>query len=501
MARLIQWQLFIKWNPAGSYVDESAHLLGAEGEMSFVPAEEALLSSGRGVVDSCALTLRNGGGRFSPLNEAGPLYSYIQAGGAYRASVYLRVSIDGGATWARVFTGVAKIPQEVGPTWREGPTVRIECRSMDELALQKRGSTPLSTFQGYHDGAYNEAQIIDALLASAGVTSRQIDVGTITIPWAWLDDESVLEECWALAAACGGRVYADPDGVTRYENFYHWTTAPHTTSQETLSFAAGGYQTLTPVYADGDLYSTVTVEHSSRQVGTADKLWTPDDPVSVPPLGSKKIVARLRQPAYTIDAPVVKATGAGGEDLTSSVSVACIYYAQRVEITLSNSHVTKTAFIANLRLTGRPLVGGPTQEVTRSTTDDGGNGAWWSGRGERTKSLRGNAYIQSEAQADMVARFLLHRLERPRLTFKLGGCLGKPARRLGDKITINDGGVMTSARDAFITSIKWQLNDSGFVQDIEAIDAAQMHPYGSYFVLGTNKLGAGGGSLTAPIFY
>lgn len=501
MGRVVAVQVYIKWNPAGSYVDESQYLASASGEMSFVPSDEALMSGGRGVVDSCTLVLRNASGRFSPLNSAGALYAYIQNGGAYRAPVYVRVSVDGGSTWARVFTGVAKIPQEQGPTYKEGPTVKIDCRSMDELALQRRMSTSLPWFQYYHDQAYTEAQIIDAWLSAAGVASRSIDPGTVVIPWAWMDDESTLEECWQLAAACGGRVYSDPDGVTRYENFYHWTTAPHATSQETLAFANGDYDMLAPVYVDKDLYSAVTVEHSSRQVGTPDKLWTPDDPVSIPPASSKTLVARLRQPAYVIGAPTIKATDAGGADMTGSVTAVCAYFAQRVEIVLSNSHATKTAFLANLRLTGRPLVGGPTQEVTRTSATDGSNAIWWSARGERSKSVRGNAYVQSAAQADMIARFLLHRLERPRLTFKLGGCIGKPERRLGNRITINDPGVMSSARDAFITSIKWKFSEDGFKQDLEAVDATQLHPYGSYFVLGTNKLGVSGGSLTAPIYY
>ncbi len=61
---------------------------------------------------------------------------------------------------------------------------------------------------------------------------------------------------------------------------------------------------------------------------------------------------------------------------------------------------------------------------------------------------------------------------------------------------------MSASRTAFITAINWRLNGNGFVQDIEAIDAASLYPYQStgYFVIGTNKLGASG-TGTAPIFY
>jgi hypothetical protein len=116
--------------------------------------------------------------------------------------------------------------------------------------------------------------------------------------------------------------------------------------------------------------------------------------------------------------------------------------------------------------------------------------------------VRGNVYVQSEAQADMIARYLLHRLERPRLHYKLTGCIGQPQRRLGDLVTLFDPAVMSASRTAYVVGIKWKWNSSGFAQDLELVDAAQMYPYGSgYFVLNTNKLGASGGALTAPIFY
>lgn len=72
------------------------------------------------------------------------------------------------------------------------------------------------------------------------------------------------------------------------------------------------------------------------------------------------------------------------------------------------------------------------------------------------------------------------------------GVPGVPSRRLGDKVTINDSSVMSSSRDAFITSINWRMTSNGFSQDITAVDAAQLYPYQAtgYFTVGTNTLGA-----------
>ena len=72
------------------------------------------ITSPRGTVDQCTLTLNNMDGRYSPLNTSSPIYDDIKLGGAYHAPMYLRVSIDGGSNYDRVFTGVIKIPREEG---------------------------------------------------------------------------------------------------------------------------------------------------------------------------------------------------------------------------------------------------------------------------------------------------------------------------------------------------------------------------------------------------
>ena len=495
MPRTIAYRLYVDWDFNGVYTDESAYLVQATGDLSLSPPAD-FLTSGRGIVDRCRLELRNASGRFSALNSSSPLYTYIQSGKAYHAPMYLEVSINGGSNYYRVFTGVAKIPQESGMTTREGPMVVIECRSRDELLLQLRQSTTLANFQAWHDGGYTEGQIINAMLTAAGITTgTSVDAGLIRMDWAWLDDESVLEELWALAAACGGRFYTDPDGTMRYENATHWLA--HSSSLETLTKAdydAG----LEIAYTDDDLYNVVTVEASSRVAAPEDVLWEAEEEVMIPPSGSKALVARLRQPAYTA-AVSYTAAAAGGENLASYISVSATYYAQRVEMTITNSNAYWAAYMRPLQVVGRPVQGGPTQEESRDSATHGSNGAFFTTRGGRTRSLRSNPYVQSRAQAGMLALFLLHQSEYPRLTYRLRGVLGNPARRLGDRVTINDTSVMSASRDAFLVGIRWRLTANGFQQDLEAIDAAQLYPYQSdgYFIIGTNVLSA----TSKRIFY
>ena len=498
MPRTIAYRLYIAWDGT-NYVAESARLLQASGENRLTSPDA--IGSGRGIVDRCTLELDNRDGRYSPLNSSGALYSSIQAGGAYNRPMYLEVSIDGGSNYYRVFTGVIKIPQEQSPTPTKPATVQIDCRSVDELLLGRRMSTSQSDLQVTNTYGYTEGDTILYWVQLAGKTAT-VDDGIFVLQWAWMDDESVLEEIWQIAAATGGRFYADPDGVLRYEDMTHWLKSPHTVSQETLTRA--DFQELQPVYSDTELYNSVTVEASSRYKGAIDVLWEPDEPIVVPPSSTKAVVARFRQPAWSASVPSWKAATQGGIDKTTSVTVTVTAaYVQRMELSIVNSD-TEAVYLHPFNVSGVGLAGGPTQEETRTSAANGSNNSWWTSRATtRSKAIRGNAYIQTRAQAGTLAHFLLRRSEAPRLTYKLKGCPGKSSRRCGDLVTINDTEIMSSSRTAFITAIAWRLTQNGFAQDIEAIDAAGYAPYQAtgYFVIGTNKLGAAGGSLTKPIWY
>jgi hypothetical protein len=498
MPRAVSHRFYVAWDGT-NFVDESSRVIQVSGE-NRLTAPDAI-ASGRGIVDRCSVELANYDGRYSPLNTGGALYANIQAGGAYHRPMYLSVSINGGSNYYYVFSGVIKLPQESTATSRDVATVRIECRSYDELLLGKRTSTTTANLQEIYAGGYTEADVAGNWLTQAGITAT-VDSGVYVVPWAWMDDESLLEELWALASATGGRFYCDPAGTYRFEDSTHWLKSPHDTSQETLTRADfAGFEAN---YNDADLYNVVTVETSPRQVDTIDELWTPDETVIVQPGDTKTVIARFRQAAYSVDTPYFKAHSSGGVDMTSSVTLTVTATnVQRLTMTIANASSTQAAYLQPFYVTGRALSGGPTQEESRDAAAHGNNAAWWTtARGNRTKAIRGNAYIQTRAHAASVALYMLHRSEYPRLTFRLRGVPGNPARRCGDRVTLSDTVTMSAARDAFITAISWRLTRNGFTQDLECIDAANLAPYASegYFVLGTNKLGASG-TGTARIWY
>lgn len=506
MPRHIVWDLRIDWNFDGTYTSETDRLVSANGTLRLA-APESSISSPRGTADQCTLTLNNADGRYSPLNTAGALYASIQLGGAYHAPMYLRVSTNGGGDYFRVFTGVIKIPKDNPPYPGTASTVDIDCRSRDEILLNKRISTTLATFQTMHDDGYTEAEIITQFLDDAGLSASDytVDPGLFVIPWAWQDDESPIEDVWMLAAACGGRFYVDPDGEFRYENMTHWLQSPHNFAVEGLDKSGYG-QMDGPAYDDRELYSGVTVIASPREVLESGELWAADATVVIPANSSKTITAKLRQPAYTVESATFTAVTGGGLSMDSSISIVMTKFAQRVVLTITNAHATYAAELVALTITGIPISGGPSVEESKTSVH-----AFWtsfaSERPGRVRLLRGNPYVQSEGQAAALAEFLRDRFQLPRLSWTLRGVPGDPERRLGDRISLANADAMTSDRDGILTAISWRLSNRGFSQDLELLDAGSeadgtgLYPYDAYFIVGTNEAGDSSNPDSEPIFY
>ena len=484
MTRVIGCTVAFQWDFT-NWTDESANVVRVSGETRFTPPDQAVTAS-QGIVDRCTIELRNVSGRYSALNTSGALYANIQNGGAYHVPVKVETTING-STYTRVFTGVTKIPREKGRAWDNMPTVTGECRSQDELLLQARTSTTQAVFKTRVDTPRTESELIQEYLEDQGVTSGgySLDPGLFSIQWAWLDDESPLEDIWQLTAAAGGRFYADENGVYRYENMAHWLNSPHMTSQQTYTNA--DWETFEAYYEDRELYSRVTVEYASRQLDDEAIIWQPDEVVQIPVGGSRTIWATFSYPAYTQPTITFKAATTGGTDVTSGVSITATWYAQRAKLVINNTS-GKPAVLSPFQISAQVASGGPTADAE----DTSAAAFWTAARGERSRSVRGNVYIQSRGLAAALASFLRVRQEQPRLFYRIGGLLGNGARRPGDRITLNDTSVMTAGREAMVLAVRWQYGGQGYRMDLEAMDATTLFPFGAttpgYFKIGTSVM-------------
>jgi hypothetical protein len=515
--QVIKYKLEIKWDWS-LWTDESIRLISANG--SITQNAPGTISSGRGATSYMDLVLDNRDNRYSPLNDSGALYSYLQDGKAYHAPCRLSIRTDGGTptgTHAQ-FVGVIKMPVDTGKTGRVGSTVTLRCAGREEVLLQSRISTTQVQFIAAHDGGFDESDIIEQYLDSVGSIAdgtdyvsqteggtTTLDRGMFVIPWAWLDDESPIEDIWQLAAACNGRFFCNPaDGLFYYHNATHYITASRSnTSNET--FTERDVISMSYSYEDSDTFDQVTVEYSGRDIAAVDVIWQPNDTISVPADSTITYTATLQQPCYDVTAYSYTATTGGGVDITSDVTVTASEYAQRIIMTITNANTTYSALMRQFSISGRPVTGQPTAEETRTSTDDGDNSAWWTNKGSRTRSIRSNPYMQTRAQACMLADMLLGRQEYAGLKYRIV-TLGRYDRYLGDRVTIYyTGTIQGSPRTAIITGIQFRLSSAGYIHTIEAVDTEHLYPliddatYG-YFIIGTSYLG-NGGTNRAKLFY
>lgn len=499
MARIIAGRLYIAWDGT-NYVNESAYLVSASGDLRYAAPYSSLVG-GAGITGQMNIVLDNASGRFSPLNTSGALYALIGSGGMYMRPCYLEVSVDG-SNYYRVFTGVLKMPAAQSPTWNETSTVTLDVRSRDELLLNRRWSSTQSDFKVFVDRPATESEIMDAWITDPdngfGINDIDLDAGLFQIPFPWMDDESILEEMWMLAAACGGRFYADTSGGFRYENMAAWQIETRSvTSQAT--YTPSSWQRMEFIYDDTDLYNEVIVEASPRVVEGVDIIWESESIVTVQPGKTETVTARFDAPAYSITSIEHAARSAGGSSLTASVTVSPNYKAQRAILTITNTG-TVTAYLTKLRVLGRPVVGGPEQEAARTSAANGANSAYFAGRVNRSRRIGGNPYLQSMPQARALAQRVLDVSEYPRLTFYVVGVPGDPARQLGDRITIDNTGslgIMSNTAQCYVVAVRWTLDATGFSQDLEAIQASNVFAHdANYFVVGTHTVGS-----TRRLFY
>lgn len=495
-------RLWVDWDRDTTYTNESAYLVSARGAHRLAPPGQSITATS-GRVAECTVVLDNASGRFSSHNTGGALYASIGSGKAYQVPMYLEISsvaAGGSASYYTVFTGVARIPSEQTLAPGQPKTISLDCRGVEDTLLNRRLRTPQADFATWQDDGVTEAGYIDAVLDDSGTSlTMDLDDGLFAIPWAWLDNESVVEELWKAAASAGGRFYATASGVLAYENATHWLTSPHTTSVDSYARDAD-FGSLELIWDETELAEEVSVTWADRETGEPETIYDSDN-VIVPAGESVTLWADFDNPAYAIDSLTFTAGTAGGADLSASITVTPTYYAQSAKLVIASTASVQAA--VRVTIAGQQAIANRSQTVTQTSAD-----SFWTAREGRSRKVSGNRYIQSAGQANFLKAWLADRQESPTLVAKLRGCPGVPQRRLGDRITIADSELSLSSTDFYVTSVTWQYGTAGYRQDIEAARCSDLFAYagggvsGGYFVLGAgnNTLGAAS-SKPGKLFY
>lgn len=489
----------VRWNGV-DWIDESDHtdgdtrLIGFEFTNQLAKQTEGLVPIG--TVDMGSITFRNDQWRYSAHHEGGDnrIRPYLSGDRGVteikcRISVGFIVGDPPAPEYVWSFTGYLHSVEAM--TAKKTATFKI--RDNANVMVQKKISTAAIAIN------QSAGQIVTTAATAADFDGTVMaDVDPIVIPYSWIEDEGTFDDAGLAVTAVAGRLWVDGPGNLRFESASHWLT--HNT--KVWTFAAGSKQELTPVGDPADLVTEVVVEYAPRVPGQAGVLWTLEKPTYIRPGAVETVAIRLPQPAlaifYKLDGSTKRpydddfyVTSAGGMNMIDFVPMSLEVTAQGATLTIANRHPSYLACLRWFQLRGVPLVGGPSEEIKQST------GA---ATNYRTRSERGNPYIQTRSQAQLLASLLADRHKKLQETFVLRNVAGVPQLELGDRVGVSDGRAVSTEREGFVTVIAhaWKTPERGslsqvpvYSQTITVLDAAAFFPGSSYFKIGTTALGAG----------
>ena len=337
------------------------------------------------------------------------------------------------------------------------------------------------------------------------ISSTSLDKGMFIVPFWWADSESSWQEMVKLAQADGGRVFFDKSGTLVYQNMHHWAYPSNQTLRHT--FNVSNWRALRPYVNPEDVWDGVICEYSPLEESYQQVIYqSSGEPLSIPPSQTKTFTATYQRPVTSLITPVGGAititnglaattdnrdflvTTAGGEDMTSSCTVALTNYAQRSEVSITNANAVYTGYLVKFQLRGTPLTGAPLAEAQYNSNNSPVSFP-------RVKEIRGNELIQSLAQADTIALFLRDRLENPRILYKLSNVPAIPYLELGDRVTVVgavDGNASFWSRTGYIVEIGWRYStQTGYVSDYTIMDDNNLFRYTDPFIWGTTVYGHG----------
>lgn len=501
-SRTLNFSLLLDWAGDGNFSsDESNYFLTADGNEEMANPSESVFASS-GFAGEMNVSVLNPGRRFSPsaspLIASGGLREYLQNGNFYGKRIRLYITISG--VQSLLFQGAIKEIEENPRTTSTVGTVSFRCTTEDSFVINRRLNSLVGDTQTFFDTGKDEGELIAKTLSLAGLTdgvhfvsqayggagAKTIDRGMFTIPWYWLDGDSPIEDCWRLAASCGGRFFFNPaDGKYYYKNAQFLGFDVSATSQETIS--ESNTDRIEPIYKDKELYKSIKITIRPRRIGEKTVLWEPDEIIKILPGQTIILSAKLSTPVYSFTKLDMIAQNTGGFNITENLSVSATYYSQSVQFSLTNNSIYHM-FLRKFELIGRPIEGG------EQTTFDGVplNTSFWSGRNGKERKISDNPYIQTLAQAEAIGTLLAHRQGYFNEEVSVEGYRGTKVLRPAWRVTVNNSSLSFS-KDVIITSVKWRLDSAGFTQDFNGISAATIYHYDNseYFVVNTHSGSSG----------
>lgn len=459
----------IYWD--AGWVDESAYIISASGESELLPPHSTPFELGSGREAEARLLMSNTGHRYSEGYSGSQANTY----GIYGKKIRISAGYYYGGTpeYVRIFTGRIVDAQD---SETSGQAI-LTCHGLGSGYNRQQISTAM-----YTDKRVDEW--IAILATAAGMTSSDYDLekGLAIIPFLYMDDDNPVSEMRYAAASEGGICFWDVEGKLRFWNAAHWVGA-----SSVATFDGSKYHELRPSRSYENTWNIVSVRYEPGIKGQAVRLTRNSEPVFVPPADSVTHHLTWQLPMVEFSSYVLRATSAGA-DLSGNISLNPTepQYARSWNVEITNSNTRFGAWVW-LDVYGYPLESRPSAEY--KSDPDGVEGTI----SARRKEVKGNVYVQSEAQAELVADMLSERFSQVRVAVQSERMRANPLVELGDVITLS--GTNTGINGTFVvTGIKWNYGNS-YSMTLSAIDFSGWYPYSDYFVVGSSALGASGGRL------
>lgn len=435
-----------------------------------------------------SLILDNRDQRFSPYNTSSAITSDIlgsttTAGGTtvaypklYGSPVRLRVGyVDGtnGNEFITVFSGyVDNAPTDSYGV--SGDRLTLQCLDRGVELVEQRHSTTMRASR-------RADEWIGTILDQTGSIPRSLDTGTFYIPYIWMDDETIWQECQDTAAADGGWFFVDELGVATFKAATWWVTdSDSTTVQATITTAK--IHDIAAMIDWSTLATALVFEYTPRVPGGEQDLYRSQDVIVLPP-GETAIDTRFSYPMDVGDLPKPSwyAISAGGRRLDDVYLTFSDTSAQRTTMHFTNNS-GETAFVPPFQIRGYAVMGPQAKTKEYNLTS----------LAPFDKTVRASAgpYVQTDAQAAMLAVVYGDRLRYPRMTYTVSGFKALPWLQLGDRVRIDLDAPYTSDRDMIVTGISMAWRPGApLLQTLTGVDTVGLYEYSNYFVIGTSVYG------------
>lgn len=470
VSRHLSAKLEVQWD-GSAWTDESANLLSAEGGRYAVPLWRLLGRTAETQKPAHAkFKLSSQADRYSPFNSSSPLYAYISANKGYGIPIRFSLSADAGTSWERVFTG--RIDNLAIDSTKEN-RVTLSALSEAQNLIRKRLSTVMLVNQ-------SPSAIIAYVAALAGITALDLSPGLTTVPFAWLDDESVLKELVKVAQADGGRLFFDRYGTLTYRNVEDWLTQSETSTVQ-HAFTVSRFRDLGARFDRLNVYNEVVTVYEPRGLSAASVVWSLPEVEKLAPGASKTISARYAKPVSNAALQNAKAIDFSGTDKTSSLTVTLSGdYAQQGDITLTNTGGAEYVSVVQLEVAGNPIIGRRSRQVKRS--------AGTSPIDDKSLFITRNEFLQTEAQAALVADFVQDVTQVVGTTYRFSAPF-IPALEGAYRVSVAEAESGVNA-EGVIQSVRWRY-DRGTARANYEIIEFEIPDKNDYFEIGVSTLNGG----------